>query len=284
MASNSGEAVNLFDGTHLESRDPDYILRWFPVAELAWRLYFRVRLSGIEKVPGDSPVIFVGNHSGGLSTPDTAMAVYAFWSHWGADRPVYALVHPHIFRMPQMARHIARVGGLAATPRMAQAVMEAGMSMLVYPGAGDEAYRPYTERHLVKLGDRSAYVRLAMRYGAAIVPVVCHGGHDTLLVLDDGRSRAQALGLDRIGIDRVPLTYSWPYGLALGLLYDLPFPKRIDIAFGDPIRFAGFGAADRRQRHVVDWCHAHIERRMQAMLDELIRARAAERARKPSLI
>jgi 1-acyl-sn-glycerol-3-phosphate acyltransferase len=211
------------------------------------------------------------------------MTVYAFWSHWGANRPVYALVHPQIFMMPAMGRHIARMGGVAATPRMAQAVMEAGTSMLIYPGAGDEAYRPYAERHLIKLGNQTAYVRLAMRYGAAIVPVVCHGGHDTLVVLDDGRARAEALGLDRIGITRIPLTYSWPHGLALGTLYDLPFPKRIDIAFGDPIRFDDFEARDRRERHVVDWCHAYIERRMQAMLDELIQVREAENARKSSL-
>lgn len=267
---------NLYDGTHLEARDPDYIQRWLPLAELAARLYFRVRLTGIERVPARGPVIFVGNHSGGLSTPDTAMVVHAYWSHWGTARPVYALVHPGIFAMPKMARHIARVGGLAATPRMAQAVLEAGASMLIYPGAGDEAYRPHAERHLVKLGNRAAYLRLAMRYGVPIVPVVCHGGHDTLVVIDDGRARSEALGLDRIGLERLPLTYSWPHGLAVGSLYSVPFPARIDIAFGEAIRFDGFAAAERRDRAVIGWCHAHVAGRMQAMLDALVAAREEE--------
>lgn len=262
-----------YDGTHLSARDPAYIDQWLPLAELVSRLYFRVRVTGIEQVPADDPVLFVGNHSGGISTPDTAMAVHAFWSHWGTRRPVYALVDASIFAMPKMARHIARVGGLAATARMGQAVMKAGASMLIYPGAGDEAYRPHHQRHLVKLGNRSGYVRLAMQHGAAIVPVVCNGGHDTLVVIDDGRARAESLGLDKLGLDRLPLTYSWPHGLAVGSLYSLPFPRRIDIAFGEPIRFAGFGATERRDPAVIDWCHAHVAARMQDMLDALVAAR-----------
>lgn len=264
---------NPYDGLHLAARDPAYIRSWLPAAELVARLYFRVRCSGVEQVPADDPIIFVGNHSGGLSTPDTAMAVHAYWSHWGPERPTYALVDPGIFHMPKMAKHIARVGGLAAVPRMAQEVLRAGASLLIYPGAGDEAYRPHYERHLVKLGARSAYVRLAMRYKAPIVPVVCHGGHDTLIVLDDGTERARALGLDKVGVERLPLTYSWPYGLALGSLYGLPFPARMDITFGEAIRFDGFGAADARDPRVIEWCHRHVERRMQAMLDALVAAR-----------
>jgi len=269
---------NPYDGTHLDSRDPRYVSAWLPVAELFARLYFRVRTTGVENVPPQNPVIFVGNHSGGLGTPDTAMAVHAFWSHWGVHRPVFALVHPNIFKMPRMAKHIARLGGLAATPRMAQAVMDARAAMLIYPGAGYEAYRPHGERGLVKLGDRSGYVRLAMRYGAPIVPVVCHGGHDTLIVLDDGRERAAALGLDKLGMDQLPLTYSWPFGLALGSFYSLPFPARIDVAFGDPIRFDGFSASDWRDRHLVEWCHRHVEQRMQTMLDTLVAGRESDQA------
>lgn len=265
--------VSPYDGLHLDTRDPDYVRSWFPSAELVARLYFRVRCAGVEKVPASGPVIFVGNHSGGLSSPDTAMAVHAYWSYWGADRPAYALVAPNIFRMPRMARHISRLGGVAAVPRMAQEVLRRGASMLIYPGAGDEAYRPHHERHRVKLGDRSAYIRLAMRYGAPVVPIVCHGGHDTLIVLDDGKDRAEALGLDRLGIDRLPLTYSWPWGLSLGSLYSLPFPVRMDIKFGEPIYFDGFSSAEGRDPRAIEWCHRHVERRMQAMLDELVEAR-----------
>lgn len=262
-----------YDGLTLGARDPDYMRSWMPIAELASRLYFRVRTHGLETVPRDDPVLFVGNHSGGLSTPDTAMAVHSFWSRWGVERPVYALVAPGIFSLPAMARHIVRVGGLAATPRMAQKVLEAGASLLIYPGAGDEAYRPHWQRHIVKLGARTAYVRLALRYGAPIVPVVCHGGHDTLIVIDDGKDRATRLGLDGTGVERLPLTYSWPFGLAVGASYTLPFPARMDIAFGPPIRFDNFDRIEARDPRIIAFCHAHVERQMQATLNSLVAAR-----------
>lgn len=278
IVSGGAKGDNPYDGLHLGTRDPDYIRSWLPLAELVARLYFRVRCTGLAGVPTRGPLIFVGNHSGGLTTPDTAMAVHAYWSYWGVERSTYALVDPSIFRMPQMAKHIARLGGVAAVPRMAQEVLQSGASMLIYPGAGDEAYRPHYERHLVKLGNRSAYVRLAMRYKAPIVPVVCHGGHDTLIVLDDGKERARALGLARLGVDRLPLTYSWPWGLTLGSVYDLPFPARIDIVFGDPICFHGFDPAEARDPHVIEWCHRHVERRMQTMMDQMVAARGEREA------
>jgi len=256
----------------LQDRDVQYIRSWMPLAELASRLYFRVRACGLENIPA-SAALFVGNHSGGLMTPDTIVAAQCFWSHCGPERPDYALVHPSVFAYPAMGRHIARVGGLPATPYMAQQVLESGASMLIYPGAGAEAYRPHTERHRIKLGKRAGYVRLAMRNQVPIVPVVCLGGHDTLLVIDDGVARAQALGLDKIGVERLPLTYAWPFGLTLGANYNLPFPARIDIMFGRPIHFGGFQKAGTRDVASVEWCHEQIEARMQGMLDGLIAAR-----------
>lgn len=263
----------VYDGLSLDRRDPDYIREWLPLAELAFRYYFRVRVYGLEDVPHDGPLIFVGNHSGGLSTPDTAMAAHAYFSARGTAQPVYALVHPSMFKIKPLNQHLMRFGGLAATPRMARRVLEAGCSLLLYPGAGDEAFRPYTHRHKVELHGRSAYVKLALRYGAAIVPVVSLGSHETLIVLDDGRERAARLGLDKLGVERLPLTYSWPLGLTLGPHHNIPFPARIDLSFGKPIVFKDFSAATARDPRTIDFCHNHVERRMQAMLDHLLQLR-----------
>jgi 1-acyl-sn-glycerol-3-phosphate acyltransferase len=271
-----------WDGLALDCRDPDYIRAWMPVAEFFSRYYFRVRLQGVHNIPATDPVIFVGNHSGGLSTPDTAMAAHAFWTHCGPDRAVYALVDPGIFKIKPLDRHIMKVGGLAATPRMAERVLEAGRSILIYPGAGDEAYRSYGNRNVIDLRDRSAYIRLAIRHRAPIVPVVCAGGHETLVVLDDGEALATALGLDRLGVTRLPLTYSWPHGLAYGVHHNLPFPARLDLAIGQPITLTGFTRAMGRDRDIVRTCHQHVESRMQAMMDALVEARAEDRQRRSS--
>jgi 1-acyl-sn-glycerol-3-phosphate acyltransferase len=171
-----------------------------------------------------------------------------------------------------------RIGGVAATSRMAHRVLESGASMLIYPGGGDEAYRSFSRRNQVDLRGRSAYVRLAMRFGAPIVPVVALGGHETMIVLNDGEAIARKLRLDRLGIHRIPIVYSWPLGITAGFHHSLPFPARIDIAFGKPIHLQGFGrsAAGARASDAAI-CHDHIERRMQAMLDALVAARRRNR-------
>ena len=169
-----------YDGLSLECRDPDFIRRCLPAMELVSRYYFRVRHFGLDNVPESGPVIFVGNHSGGLSTPDSMMAAHALWSRFGVERPAFGLIHPSIFRLKPFARPLTRMGGVAATPHMAHRVLQSGASLLIYPGGGDEAYRSFANRNVVDLRGRSAYVRLAMRYGAPIVPVVALGGHETL--------------------------------------------------------------------------------------------------------
>lgn len=257
----------------LSARNPDYIRSLMPLAALAARLYFRTRAYGIENIPQDGPVIFVSNHSGGISTPDTIMVSHLFWQRFGADRPIYALVHPSIFEHAAMAKHILSVGGVAATSRNAKKALDAGASLLIYPGAGDEAYRTYWERHQIKLGQNSAYVRLAIAHDVPIVPVVCNGGHETLMVLNDGKALAQALGLDKHHVERVPLTYSFPWGLALGVNYAVPSPRQIDVAFGAPIHLRGFGRGAMRDRGMVDWCHAQVARQMQMMMDGLVARR-----------
>lgn len=265
-----------YDGLTLGRRDLGYIRAWMPIAEFFSRYYFRVRVHGIENIPARDPAIFIGNHSGGLSTPDTAMTAHVFWSHCGPERPIYALIEPAMFRVPILARHLMRVGGIAATPRMAHRALGAGTSLLIYPGAGDEAYRSYGDRNIVSLQGRNAYLKLAIRHRAPIVPVVCLGGHETLIVLDDGKALAEGLSLDKLGIERVPLTYSWPHGLAYGVQHNLPFPARIDIAFCPPVTLDGFSAAAARDPLVLGACHEHIEQRMQLALDRLVEARAAD--------
>lgn len=265
-------AVSPYDGRSLGHRDADFIRGCMPITEFVSRYYFRVRYFGLDDVP-PGQAIFVGNHSGGLSTPDSAMTAHAIWSRFGVDYPAYAMIHPSIFLFEAMAKPLVRLGGLAATARMARRALGSGASLLIYPGGGDEAYRSFANRNLVDLRGRSAYVRLAMEYRVPIIPVVALGGHNSLIVLNDGEAIAQRLGLDQLGIPRVPIVLSLPFGVTAGFHHSIPAPVRIDIAFGKPIRLEGFSRRSARSAETVAACHDHIERRMQAMLDALLAGR-----------
>jgi 1-acyl-sn-glycerol-3-phosphate acyltransferase len=263
-----------FDGAGLDRRDPAYIRELMPVMELLHRYWFRATATGFEHLPREGPALVVGNHSGGIMTPDTAITLHAWMTAHGADVPMYGLVHPAIFKVPYLNVHTMKIGGIRAHPRQAMEAFDAGAVVLVYPGGGDEAYRSYARRNQVDLMGRTGFIKLAMKYRAPIIPLVAAGGHETLIVLHDGEGLARRLGLDRRGLPRLPVSLTWPWGLTLGFMYNIPFPARIDIRVGPPIDLDDIDPADMRDRRVVRECYERIEGRMQEMLDEMVAARA----------
>ena len=258
-----------FDGQSLLRRDPAYIRDLMPALALAWRYWFRCEASGFEHVPSKGPFLIVATHNGGINAPDTAMTLHAWFSRYGVDRPVYAWIHPSMFTVPHLNVHISKLGGVAATARMGLRVLQSGAPLLVYPGAGDDAYKPWEERHRVKLCGRDAFVRLALRLRLPVLPLVSTGAHETLMVIDDGSQRAKDWGLDKMGVERVPLTWSLPYGLSLGTPMNVPLPKRIRLRMGAPIHFAASGANPERDAQTVARCLRAVECVMQELLEGL---------------
>ncbi len=263
-----------FDGTGLHRRDPAYIRELLPVMELLHRYWFRASATGLEHLPRTGPALVVGNHSGGIMTPDTAITLNAWMNAHGAETPMYGLVHPAIFKVPYLNVHTMKIGGIRAHPRQAMEALDAGAVVLVYPGGGDEVYRSYGRRNEVDLWGRTGFIKLAMKYRAPIIPLVAAGGHETLIVLNEGEGLARRLGLDRRGIPRLPISYSWPWGITVGFMYNIPFPARIDIRVGPPIDLDDIDPADMRDRRVVRECYERVEGKMQEMLDEMVAARA----------
>jgi 1-acyl-sn-glycerol-3-phosphate acyltransferase len=270
------EDPSLFDGTSLDRRDPSYIRDLAPLAEVLYRYYFRVQARGFERAPRNGPFIMVGNHSGGLAAPDAGMTTHAWCLHRGVDAPAYALIHPTVFKAPYMNVHAMKLGGVAATARMAMKVIERGAPLFIYPGAGDDAYRRFEDRHTISFHGNDAFVRLALRFGVPIVPVISIGAHDTLFVIDDGRERAREWGLAEHGVERVPLTYSLSHGLSLGTHFTVPFPAAIEIEMGEPILLGEQGARKAADQALVGECYNRVERASQAIMDRLL----AERRRR----
>ena len=263
-----------FDGAGLDRRDPAYIRELLPVMELLYRYWFRATATGLEHLPREGPALVVGNHSGGIMTPDTAITLHAWMTAHGTDTPMYGLVHPAIFKIPYLNVHTMKIGGISAHPRQAMEALDAGAVVLVYPGGGDEVYRSYARRNEIDLMGRTGFIKLAMKYRAPIIPLVAAGGHETLIVLHDGEGLARRLRLDRRGLPRLPISVTLPWGITLGFMYNIPFPARIDIRVGPPIDLDDIDPADIRDRRVVRECYERIEGRMQEMLDEMVAARA----------
>src|SRR4051812_5737707 len=84
----------------LSERDPDYIRETLPAYRAVTDLWFRPKVRGLEHIPAEGPVLLVGNHSGGTLIADTFAFAYAFYSHFGPERPFHQLAHDMVFAVP----------------------------------------------------------------------------------------------------------------------------------------------------------------------------------------
>ncbi|MBI2701235.1 MAG: glycerol acyltransferase [Mycobacterium sp.] len=220
----------------LRHRDPEFIRAVLPPLWLASTVWFRAEVHGFENVP-DEPVLFVGNHSGGGATPDTFVFLLAYNTYFTVEgRPLYALAHDTVTAAPVIGGLTRKLGVVPAANSFAERIFDSGGSALVYPGGDVEALRPWRDRNKIIFSGRKGFLRLAHKCNVKIVPVVATGGHDTLIVLNDGRRTAQLLRLDKLArVKSMPMTLSIPWGLSPLPLPHFPLPAKIRMQVLDPI-------------------------------------------------
>lgn len=220
----------------LAGRDPEFIRRMLPRFWLAARIYFRAEVNGFENVP-DEPVLFVGNHSGGANTPDTFVFTLAYHTYFTVEgRPLVALAHEVVVRMPVIGDMARKFGMVKAGPEVAAELLAEGANVLVYPGGDVEALRPFRDRNKIVFDNRKGFLKLAHANRVKIVPVVATGGHETFFVLNDGRNAAKLLRLDKLArVKSLPVSVSVPWGLLPGDLPHMPLPAKIRIQVLPPI-------------------------------------------------
>ncbi|MFN8160695.1 MAG: 1-acyl-sn-glycerol-3-phosphate acyltransferase [Solirubrobacterales bacterium] len=250
----------------LRERDPAYVRRWLPYT---WRLiatWFRPDIRGIERIPASGPVLLVGNHSGGNVAPDTLAFTLAFYRHFGAGRRFYQLAHHLVMRAPWLAA-LRRYGTVEATSANAEAALAAGAAVLVYPGGDWEVHRPSWHGHRVEFAGREGFVRLALKTGAPIAPVVSIGGQETALFLTRGEGLARALRLDRrFRLKVLPISIALPWGIDVGDAFGhIALPAKITIEVLEPIDLKQRFGADPD----VDAIYDEITGLMQETLDRL---------------
>jgi 1-acyl-sn-glycerol-3-phosphate acyltransferase len=280
------EIIDTLDGTvqgvlergrhgSLDERDPEYMernLRWLNyVADY----YFRGDVRHIERIPATGPVLLVGNHSGGMATPDTWVFMVNFLRHFGLSRPSYALAHNIVMGLPIMGTMLRKSGTLPAHPDFARAALRKGASVLVYPGGDEDVFRTWSERNRIHLANRTGFVRLALQERVPIQPVVSIGGHETVFVASDGKKLARLLGLERFRLKSLPIMFCLPWGISPGnYLLHIPLPAKITVEVGEPIDFhEKFGTLDARDPEVLWACYHYVEQRMQSILDGLAEER-----------
>lgn len=256
---------------HTSGRDPDFIREILPTLGALLDRWHDITVEGMERVP-EGPALFVGNHSGGLATPDMFALMVAYWRHFGADAPAYGLMHDLVFRLPIIGPAMARFGAVPAHPGTAVALLERGARVLVYPGGDLDAFRSHARRHEVVFGRRRGFIKVALRAGVPIVPVVGLGAHESFRVLTDGTELARRLHLKRFTrMEVLPVIVGLPWGIWAGPLPQLPLPVRMKLRVFEPLAWPELGPEAANDPVQVERCGTEVLVVMQRALDDMTR-------------
>lgn len=249
-------------------RDPETIRRNLSlISRLA--SYFSPEVTGIENLPRTGPVLIVGNHSCLFYMPDAWITGLSILRRRGIEQPEYALIYDLLLAMPVVGPYLRRIGAIPAGGDEAELALEQGAAVLVYPGGDLEACRPWTARDRVDLAGRKGFIRLALRSGVPVVPVVTHGSHNAVIVLTRGEQIAKLLGLRRLRINVFPILVGPPFGVTSILAPPLPMPTSVQIEFLEPIDWSALGPEAAQDDETLDACYDEVTGVMQSALDRL---------------
>jgi 1-acyl-sn-glycerol-3-phosphate acyltransferase len=248
--------------------DPTFIRRQLPAVEAMLR-YFAPDVRHPERIPEAGPVIVVGNHSALFYMPDMWAAGLALLRRRGVEAPVVGLGYDLLFTLPGVESFLRRLGALPAGGQAAEEALDAGAAVVVYPGGDWEACRPWTERNRVDFHGRKGFVRLALRAGVPVVPVVSHGAHHSVVVLTRGERMARALGLHRVRIKVMPFLVGVPFGVAPVVLPPLPLPTKVTVDFLEPLDWSADGRKGAEDEDLVQARYDEITGVLQEGLDRL---------------
>lgn len=253
----------------LDNRDPDYMRELLPLTWMFVTAWFRPDIRGLHHIPGDGPVLIVGNHTGGASSPEVHISQLAVSTYFGVERPHYQLAHRMVLNSPVGAL-LRRFGTIEADPDNAAKALDAGAIVTVFPGGDHEVYRPSWESARIDMGGRKGFLRLAVEKDVPIVPMVTLGGQETALFLSRGEGLAKLLGVDRsLRLKSLPLMLSLPFGLQIGPLPHLPLPAKVTIRLLEPI--------DLRARYGEDPDFDEVYADLVATMQETLTALQRER-------
>jgi len=198
--------------------------------------YFDVHVAGWANIP-PSPAMLVSNHSGGTTIPDVWGFMFAWYRHFGVERPLHPMAHEMILGNGVTGPYFAERGVLHGSRKLGLEVLTSHQrDLMVMPGGDRDTWRPYSKRYEVCFAGRTGYAKLALKAGVPIIPIANAGAHETLIVLTDGRPLARALHLHELArTDIWPIHLSLPWGIAFGPWPHIPTPSRLRYRIGAPV-------------------------------------------------
>lgn len=256
------------------SLNPDELDRRWVDAVVPWvdrfcKVWYRQEVRGLERLPAGASLV-VGNHTAGVSMWELLGFGARMYRKTGTQEAWHGLTHDMLVDTPGLGHVLRKLGSVRASHEGAAAVFSRGRKVLVCPGGNKEAFRPYSERNEVQFFGRKGWIRLALRHGVPITPVVFYGGHASFRVLHSGYGFAKVSGVKRwLRSDAFPVTLSFPWGLSVGPLPHIPLPVKVVTEVLEPVSLEPYLSADLTDEERLEAIYKDVTGHMQAALTRL---------------
>ena len=241
--------------------DPEFRARAMPLFQVLYEKYWRVDARGARNVPKTGPVILVSNHSGALPFDATAIACALEEARY--PRATRFLYDRFVDGLPIVPEFYRKAGGVVASYDNAVKLLEKGELVGLFPEGVSGLSKLYSERYVLQPFS-GGFVRLALRFGAPVVPVAVVGAEEIYPLV----GRLKRIGA-LLGAPYLPVTPFFPLLGPLGLI---PLPTKWQIRFGKPI-VLGTGSRERLDGTAVRAAAEQVRRRVQSMVRALLRER-----------
>jgi len=252
--------MTLTDGARLRQRPSAVDLRVFRAALAPWRALTTPRFSGLENIPGEGPVLLVGNHTlfGVLDMPLMLDEI-----HRSRGRFVRGLAeHVHL-AVPGWRDVLMRAGAVRGTRDNCRELLAAGEAVLVYPGGGREVAKRKDEKYRLIWKQRTGFARMAIEAGCPIVPFGAVGAEECFDILLDADHPVFAPARAVVGRLGGNWDLVWPVVRGFGPT-PLPRPQQFYFGFGASIstdRWAG-PVTDAALRALRDEVRSGVEQQV----------------------
>jgi len=173
------------------------------------------------------------------------------------------LTHPGLLKFPFVADFVTRLGGVVACRGSAARILESDEMLGVFPEGVRGAFARYRDAHRLHSFGRDAFVKMALRHGAPIIPFITVGSAAVHPIFAQIKSRRWTRYSD------------WPcLPVSTFPLLPFPLPSKWHTRFLEPMHIEKEYPPEAAQdAAVVKAISLEVRKRMQGALDEIARER-----------
>jgi 1-acyl-sn-glycerol-3-phosphate acyltransferase/nucleoside-diphosphate-sugar epimerase len=222
--------------------------------------YWRIEDEGLEHIPRTGKALLVGMHRGFMPW-DGVMALHLVVQKTG--RFPRFLTHPGLFKFPFLANFMTKLGGVVACQESAEHVLKGDDLLGIFPEGIHGAFLSYGKAYKLAPFGRDAFVKLALRHGAPVIPFVNVGSAEIFPIFGKIKSRWWTRYSDW---PFIPITPTFP-------VLPIPLPSKWHTQFLPPISVDQYSPEAANDPAIVKEISLRVRRRMQQAVDDMLRRR-----------